>query len=73
LPFERKAIYLQTKYQTDDYEQYVFRMVVAQLKIEEVVSYTAVWLIERYNRACRSCGRPGFFFAGRQGGMTARP
>ena len=48
-------------------------MVVAQLKIEEVVSYTAVWLIERYNRACRSCGRPGFFFAGRQGGMTARP
>ena len=53
---------MQTKYQTDDYEQYVFRMVVAQLKIEEVVSYTAVWLIERYNRACRSCGRPGFFF-----------
>ena len=42
LPFERKAIYLQTKYQTDDYEQYVFRMVVVQLKIEEVVSYTAV-------------------------------
>jgi hypothetical protein len=42
LPFERKAIYLQTKYQIDDYEQYVFRMVVVQLKIEEVVSYTAV-------------------------------
>lgn len=37
-------------------------MVVAQLKIEEVVSYTAVWLIERYNRGLSFLRQARFLF-----------